>query len=41
MRSDIEAATNDVETITRIVQLGTVGDQAKPPDEDELRERRN
>ena len=41
MRDDIEAAMDDIETITRVVQLGTIGDEVEPPDEDALYERRN
>jgi hypothetical protein len=41
MRDDIEAAMNDIETITHVVQLGTIGDEVEPPDEDALYERRN
>ena len=41
MRGDIEAAMNDIETITRVVQLGAIGDELGPPDENALYERRN
>jgi hypothetical protein len=41
MRSDIEAAMNDVERISRLVRLGTVGDPVEPPDQEELDARRN
>ena len=41
MRCDIEAAMNDVETISRLVRLGTVGDPVEPPDQAELDARRN
>ena len=41
MRDDIEAAIDDIEMITRVVQLGAIGDELKPPDEDALYERRN
>ena len=41
MRGVIEAGMKDIQTLSRIVQLGTIGDQAAPPDESELRERRN
>ena len=41
MRGDIEAAMNDIETITRVVQLGAIGSEVEPPGEDVLYERRN
>lgn len=41
MRDDIEAAMNDLEAITRVVQLGAIGNKLEPPDEDALYERRN
>ena len=41
MRDDIEAAMDDIETITRVVQLGAIGDEVEPPDEDALYEQRN
>ncbi len=41
MRGTIEAAMNDIETITRVVQLGAIGDELGPPDGDALYERRN
>jgi hypothetical protein len=41
MRGVIEAAMNDIETITRVVQLGAIGDELGPPDEGALYERRN
>ena len=41
MRDDIEAAMDDLEAITRVVQLGAIGDEAEPPDKDALYERRN
>jgi hypothetical protein len=41
MRDDIKAAMDDLETITRVVQLGTIGGELEPPDEDTLYERRN
>jgi len=41
MRSDIETAMNDVERISRLVRLGTVGDPVEPPDQAELDARRN
>ena len=41
MRGLIEAGMKDIQTLGRIVQLGTIGDRVVPPDESELRERRN
>jgi len=41
MRGDIKAAMNDVETISRLVRLGMVGDPVEPPDQEELDAQRN
>ncbi len=41
MRGAIETAMNDIEMITRVVQLGAIGKEVEPPDEDVLYERRN
>jgi len=41
MRGAIEAAMNNLEAITRVVQLGTIGSEVEPPNEGTLYERRN
>jgi hypothetical protein len=41
VRGAIEAATNDLEAITRVVQLGAIGSEVESPDEAALYERRN
>ena len=41
MRGAIEEGMKDIQTLSRIVQLGTIGDRVVPPDESELHERRN
>ena len=41
MRGVIEEGMKDNQTLSRTVQLGTIGDRVVPPDESELRERRN
>ena len=41
MRDVIEEGMQNIELISHIVQLGTIGDKAAPPDQSELFERRN
>jgi hypothetical protein len=41
MHGVVEAGMKDLQTLSRIVQLGTIGDRVVPPDESELHERRN